>query len=290
MGVTADQVVAGLTLLGGGAVGASLAGILGGLLKGVGARLHLFIIGGMAIGAGMGFTYGGPTSIPGYVGAAEAQAMDLGLPSGGREEAVLKVLRAYYPSDYARAVAVLAPRKGEHAPPVRTQAAFDRAVTPVLARETPQANTENTLDMIRLARREQKAMMSDPALCYRTMRARGRQASAFHGAAALRDEEMRLTARLLTQTALAPEVSRLPADVDERLRRLAGAALADLQPAERAAFLSVRGHASPTRAQASAACDLGVKLYDAMLMAPDSEAAQMYKGLASAGFQRVAYR
>ena len=44
---------------------------------------------------------------PGYVDAAEARAGEMGLPFGDRNAAVLNVLKAYYPADYAAALRAL---------------------------------------------------------------------------------------------------------------------------------------------------------------------------------------
>jgi len=109
----------------------------------------------------------------------------------------------------------------------------------------------------------------------------------FSDAEGQREEEMRVIARFLTQTALAPEVSSLPADTRERVLRLSEAALDDLSPAERRAVLSIRG--TPSASQASAACEFGVKVYEAMLLAPDAEAARMFKSLQASGLQRAAF-
>ena len=57
--------------------------------------------------------------------------------------------------------------------------------------------------------------------------------------------------------------ARLPPDLNERVRRLAAAAVGDLTPVQRRAVMSIRG--APSVAQASAVCALSVKLYDAML-------------------------
>lgn len=283
MMVQSDLVVTALTLLGGGAVGAALGGAFGGVVRWGGGRLHVFIIGCMAAGAGLGFTYGGPSSIPGYVDAAEAQAMDLGLPFGGSEGGVLRVLRAYYPGDYARAVAAM-----KAAEPDRRRAALNGALAPVIAREIPMADTDNALALLKLAHRRQAALMTNPSRCYRAMRGARSQLADSADSDALQGESMRVVARFLTQTALAPQVKAAQPDVADRLRRIAAAALSDLPPTERAALRTFPHN--PTVAQASAACDLGVKVYEAMLLAPDSEAAEMFKGLRATGFQRAAYR
>jgi hypothetical protein len=255
MMVEADQLVAGLTLLGGGAVGAALAGLFGALVNWGRGRLHIAIVGGMAAGAGLGFTYGGQTTMPAYV--AEAQAS--GLASGGREESALKVLHDRFPADYPRAVAALRSAKGA--------AAFDKVVASLIARELPMASAENAVDLIKLTRHEQAACRAERLT-----------------AGPLREEKLRLAARLFTQTALAPEVRVPAADTGERLRRLAAAALADLPPAERAALK--RGSA---RAKASAACDLRLRLYDAMLLAPEDEAAALFKAQSSGGLRKAVW-
>ena len=284
--IDADMLVLILTVAGGSAVGAAIGGLSGGLVKWTGGKLHLFVVGCMAAGAGLGFTYGEPLSVPGYVGAAEARAVDMGLPSGGSESAVLRVLKAYYPGDYAGAVLALKAGAAGKTTRSETRSAFDGAVAPVLAHELPKASTENTLAFLKLARREQKAMMGDPAACWRAMHAIGPAPAAADLPQNLRDDEMRLMARLLTQTALAPQNVPLPADTSARLRRVASGAMADLPAASRQALAGIEGR--PNRVQAQAACDFGLRLYEALLAAPDDDAAQMFKALAASSPRRLA--
>jgi hypothetical protein len=276
-----DLVVAGLTLLGGGAVGLAVGGVAGGLFGWAGERLHVAMMLAMAAGAGLALVFGDTGPAPGYEAAAQLKARELGLASDGRDAAVLAVLRAYYPADHARVLAVLSAKARAHASPAEMDHAFDRALIPVMARELPFADTGNTVAALKLARREQQAMQIDPRACYRAMRTPGGALPISGADLGLQNDERRLAARLLVQTALEPQVPRLAPDMADRLHRLAGATAADLPSGERRALTAAAGAPGYTRAVAS--CDFGARLFDTLLLAPPDQAARLFKGLAARG-------
>jgi len=276
-----DLVVAGLTLLGGGAVGLAVGGMAGGLFGWAGERLHVVMMLAMAAGAGLALVFGDTGPAPGYEAAAQLKARELGLAGAGRDAAVLAVLRAYYPADHARVLAALDAKARGHASAAAMNHAFDQALVPIMARQLPFADTGNTVAALKLARREQQAMQIDPRACYRAMIAPTRAPPVTAGDLGLQNDERRLAARLLVQTALEPQAPRLAPDLAERLHRLASATVADLPSGERKALAA--GAGAPGYARASASCDFGARLFDTLLLAPPDQAARLFKGLAARG-------
>src|SRR5580658_11042643 len=149
MAGVADILVPALALLGGGAVGAALGALLRAAWNGDrlrGAIATCSIVGAMF---GLAATVGVPMP------ALASLLSRLGSPS---QDDAARVLKAYYPDDYAEALSTESTLKATGASQAQITAALHRQMTTLMQRQTPLANNENTLALLAIARDEQLFM------------------------------------------------------------------------------------------------------------------------------------
>jgi hypothetical protein len=283
MGNGTDLAVAGLGLLGGGALGAAIGGALSGLARWDGARLTALVASFCLVGAGLGVVMIGGASV------ANVAAM---LPRADRfadETRSLAVLKAHYPDDYAAATKVLADARRDGASRDQADAALRRISTPLIQRQLPLASTANALTMLRITRDEQRQLARDPQLCFRSMMQPGAVTPDTFTAIATDDVKRRegeLIPVLLEQTATHPQPPRPPADLDRKLRLWTADGVGALSMQDRALLANL--NSTPTDAQAKAVCDILGNVLDGLLAASPDDAAEAFKAISAKGMQRIA--
>ena len=193
-----------------------------------------------------------------------------------------QTLAKHYPTTHSKIVGEIADGLNNGRRRSDVVAELHSLVIALLAKEAPKANIENTVNLLSITRDQTKATLAkDPAACMALL-----GLAPDDGALAkalpqdLVDQEMVVTAKLLEQTALAPEQPVDPLD-PQTVDALAFEAY-DRLPDDRlrAAFMRIGGDASKATDPISqtAYCEFSLAMFDIMLSMPPIEAARTFKG------------
>jgi hypothetical protein len=278
MSGAADIMVPALALLGGGAVGAALGGVAMLRSEWTGARLRGAIASCALVGAVFGLV--ATVGIP--MPALASLLPKFG--SAAAEQDTERVLKAYYPDDYAQVQSTESTLKATGASEAQVSAALHRQMLALMQRQMPLANDENALAYLEVARNEQAFMKTRPDLCYRVVMepspdALDELASTMPDD--LKQREAHLALKLLEQTATAPQPPKPSEELDGKLKIWSWDAFNGLSFEERDALKSggeLRG---------KAACDAVGNLLDMLSMMGGADAVEAYKALSAKGMQRM---
>jgi hypothetical protein len=279
MSGVADILVPGLALLGGGALGAALGGVALMRSEWSGGRLRGAIASCALVGAVFGLV--ATVGLPMPALASLMPKVDAS-PMGEDTE---RVLRTYYPDDYAQAQSTESTLKATGASHAQLSAALEHQMKSLLQRQMPLANNENALAGLALSNDEWSFMQSKPDLCYRVAMEPSADAMDEWAAALpddLKQRERRLALKLLEQTANAPQPPKPSEDLDGKLKIWAWDAFNGLSFEERDALKS------GGELRDKAACDAVGNLIRMLSMTGGSDAVEAYKELSTKGMQRVA--
>jgi hypothetical protein len=276
MAGAADYLAPALALFGGGALGAALGGVLLFGTQWSGARLRGSIGAAAGFGAMLGLvaTYGVPT--PGL-----AFHLPRLLPPSDAEE-MERVLKTYYPDDYAAAQSTMLTLKATGASDQQVRDAERKIALPLLQRQMPLASTENALAYLDIAKDEQQALSADPDLCYRVLIAPSPEAMdelPQKLPADLKAREAHLMVQLLEQTATHPQPAKMTDDLDGKLKIWIRDAYWGLSFDERDAL---QGGGS---LQSKAGCDMVGNFLRPLDLMGGTDAAEAYKALSEKGLQ-----
>jgi hypothetical protein len=268
-------VVALVSLVGGGALGATLGGGLNVLTGGRarGAILVWAVLGGAF---GVVSTFGLPMGT-----LASFMAKLAGAPS---DEETQNVLKTYYPDDYAQEQATQRTLTATGASQAQISAAVHSQMVGLMQRQIPLANDENALAYLAIARDEQAFMAtSRPDLCYRVSMAPSPDAQAELANAMpddLKQREERLQLKLLEQTATAPQPPKPGADLDGKLKMWAWDAVSGLSFDEKTALQS------GGELRDKAACHAVGDMLE-MISWSGSDAVEAFKALSAKGLEKM---
>jgi len=228
-----DLLPIGLSVGGAAAICAAAAGALAGGVRWTGARLGMAVAAGALAGAVVGgATFAGPSLpdlqgiLPKLVQASDAADME-------------RVLKTYYPDDYAQAQSALSALKSGQATQEQTEDALRAIGYPLMARQISLASTDNTVAYFELTREENAALAKNPELCGRVLDDPGPDAMGDIAAALpedLKEREARLDINVLEQTALHPQPPRPTALIDDQVSMLGRDAVWSLSFDERDAL------------------------------------------------------
>jgi hypothetical protein len=276
----ADIVVMALAIAGGGAIGAALGGGLSGALDWTGGRLHAALLTGAALGAGAGLFFAGGAPMPDLA----ALMPKFGAAADAAETE--RVLKTYYPSDYAQVKSTMDQMKARNASDAEVESALRAVALPLMKRQVPLASTENALAYLAVAKDEQAAMARDPQLCFRAITDPSPATLDAIEAAMPQDlklREARLATKVLEQTATKPQPPRPSPDLEAKLKIWAIDSVGTLPFGERDDL----GGAHGGDAQAKAACDVLSSMIGLIAVAPPDDAAEAFKALTAKGMQQV---
>jgi hypothetical protein len=266
--------VALFALVGGGALGAAL-GVALNVLTGGRARaaILLFAVLGGAFCAVMTVTL----PMPALTSALSSLG---GAPT---DEETQRVLKAYYPDDYAQTQATQRTLTATGASQAQINAALHHQMLALMQRQMPLASDENARAYLAIARDEYEFMKSNPDLCYRvTMEPSADTEAELANVlpSDLQIREQRLGLKLLEQAATAPQPPKPSQELDGKLKMWAWDAVSGLSSDERTALQSggeLRG---------KAACHaVGDMLEMISWSGPDE--VEAYKALSAKGFDRM---
>jgi hypothetical protein len=275
-----DLLVVGLTMAGVGAIGAALFGAMAGALKLGGGQMAGATGIGVVLGAAIGLLVADPSALPslGDIVPKFGAAAD--------DADMARVLKAYYPNDWAQVQTILAANTAGQAPDAQTEQALRQIGAPLMERQLPLASTENVSAFLALTRDEQKVLMDKPDLCLRVMTAPGPETTTDMVAAMpdeLKAREARLAIAVLEQTATHPQAPHPTANTDQELTIWARDAYDGLSFDERDALHGAGG----AEAEGKAYCKmLGNLLYTLTFDYPP-DATEVYKSLIAKGVERM---
>ena len=276
----ADILVIVLAIAGGGAVGAALGGGLSGALGWSGGRLYGALVAGAALGAGGGLCFSGAAPLPDLA----ALLPKFGAAADAAETE--RVLKTYYPSDYAQVRSTMDAMKASHASEAQVESALRAVALPLMKRQLPMASTDNAVAYLSVVRDEQAVMAKDPPLCYRAMTDPSPATLDAIEAAMPQDlklREARSATKVLEQAATKPQPPKPSSDVEAKLKVWAVDAVGTLPWSERDDLSGARGG----DAQAKAGCDVMGSLIGLIVVAPPDDAAEAFKLLTAKGPDRV---
>ena len=275
----ADIAVPALALLGGGAVGAALGGAALMRSNWDGGRMRGAIASCAVVGAVFGLVATVGVPMPALASLLPKSSSS---PMGEDTE---RVLKTYYPDDYAQAQSTERTLKATGASQAQITAAEHLQMISLMQRQMPLANNENTLAYLAIARDEQVFMAkSNPNLCYRVT---------MEPAVAAQDElvasmpddmkqrEADLGLRLLQQTATAPQPPKPSEDLDGKLKIWAWDAFNGLSFEERDALKD------GGELRDKAACEAVGNLINMLVMLGGTDAVEAYKALSAKVPQRM---
>jgi hypothetical protein len=267
-----------LALIGGGAIGAAIGGAVLAAQDWSGARFRAGLAIAFCLGAGLGYlVVAGPPSLD------FAHFLPrLGPPSASEETE--RVLKTYYPDDYAAAKSTVDTLKATGASDAQTQSALRKVALSLMQRQMPLASTENALAYLDVAKDEQALLSKNPDLCYQVVMQPTPDALDQLQAALpddLKKREASLALKLLEQTATAPQPARMTADLDSKIQIWTRDAVWGLSFDERDALQS--GGALRSKA----GCEVVGNYLRMLSMIGGTDAAEAYKSLSEKGLQRV---
>ena len=278
MAGVADLVAPDLALIWGGVLGAAVGGIALFAANWSGARLQGGIAACAVAGALLGFTVTRGLLTPAFASLAAG----VGLASDDAE--MERVLKTYYPDEYAQAKSTQQTLTATDASDVQVRGALWKIAMSLMQRQMPLGSTENALAYLDIAKDEQEALSADPDLCYRVLIAP--TPDAFDELQQrlppdLREREAHLTVKMLEQTATAPQPAKMTDDLKGRLDIWTRDAFWGLSFDERDALKG----GGPL--QAKAGCDLVGAFLRPLDLMGGPDAAEAYKALSEKGLQSL---
>ena len=275
----ADIVVPALALLGGGAVGAALGGAALARTDWNGGRMRGAIAGCALVGAVFGLVATVGVPMPALASLLPKFSTS---PMGDDTE---RVLKTYYPDDYAQAQSTQSTLKATGASQAQITAAVHRQMISLMQRQLPLASDENTLAYLAVARDEQVFMAkNNPGLCYRVTMEPSVAAQDELVASMpddLKQREANLGLKLLQQTATAPQPPKPSADLDGKLKIWAMDAFNGLSFEERDALRD------GGELRDKAACEAVGNLINMLVMMGGTDAVEAYKALSAKGLEHM---
>jgi hypothetical protein len=265
----------------GGALIAALLAALGGRNAGVGLVVLGVAIGGAGLPLGWRLVEHPPQLA--LLGDAPAPATD----SEGSSDRVMQVLQTYYPEDYRKLMALGlrgSPRSWGWSPNVwRAQA----IVVDLIRRKAPQADDENMMDFIRIARDGAHRLRDrSPKTCGSMMGGGGDAVGLQQAFAPDQADANRILARFLEQVATHPAPAYRTVDAQSAMMRIARAAEKRLPADERRAIeesagLRVARRNTPhnTPLSQKAFCDFSVAALDELAARSPHESAGIMRTL-----------
>jgi hypothetical protein len=209
-------------------------------------------------------------------------AAGLGMASDDAE--MERVLKTYYPDDYAQAKATEETMKATGASDGQTRAALRKIGMSLMLRQMPLASTDNALAYLDIAKDEQEALSADPDLCYRVLISPTPEAFDEMQQKLppdLKARDAHLLVKMLEQTATAPQPAKMTDDLKSRLDIWTRDAFWGLSFEERDAL---KGGGA---LQSKAGCDLVGNFLRPLDLMGGSDAAEAYKSLVTQGLQQV---
>jgi len=272
-----NALVIGMSMAGPGVIAAAAAA---GMTKAMGAdrQIAAVALAAAILGAGLGyFVIARPANpslpslaemVPGFGEASDAVNME-------------RVLKTYYPDDYAQAMAALDDLKSGRATQDDTERTLRTLAFPLMLRQLPLASTDNTSAYLAITRDEQALLAKDPELCGRIMD--NPDPDALHDMAAampeqLRQREAHLAIQVLEQTATHPQPPSPKPDTDQELTIWARDAVNGLSFEERDAL-----RAGGSQGHAAAECKVFGNLLFTLANDYPPDAAEVYKALIAKG-------
>jgi hypothetical protein len=253
MSGAADMLVPALALLGGGAVGAALGGAALLRTAWAGERLRGAIAGCALVGAVFALVATVGVPIPALASLLQR------LGSSQTEAEGERILKTYYPDDYAEAQSTESTLKATGASQAQLAAALHRQMNALMQRQMPLANNENALAPSADAQEELATSMPDD----------------------LRQREERLGLKLLEQAATAPQPPKPSEELDGKLKIWAQDAFNGLSFEERDALRD------GGELRDKAACDAVGNLIRMLVMLGGTDAVEAYKEMSAKGLQRM---
>jgi hypothetical protein len=279
MSGVADILVPVLALLGGGAVGAAVGGVALMRSDWSGGRLRGAIASCAVVGAVFGLVATVGLPMP-ALASLLPKSSSLAMGDDGE-----RVLKTYYPDDYAQVQSTESTLKATGASQAQIAAAVHRQMIALMQRQMPLASNENTLAYLAIARDEQVFMArTNPNLCYRVSMEPSVAAQDELVASMpddMRRREATLGLKLLEQTATAPQPPKPSEDLDGKLKIWAWDAFNGLSFEERDA-LKGGGELHD-----KAACDAVGNMINMLVMMGGTAAVEAYKALSAKGLQQM---
>lgn len=271
-----DIVAPNVALIWGGVAGAGVGAIALFAANWSGARLQVGIAACAVAGAVIGRTAVLCLQSPAFASLAAGAGM------ASDEAQMERVLKTYYPDDYASAQAEIQAMKATGASDDQMKDAVRRIALPLLQRQMALASTENALAYLDIANEEQQDLSADPDLCYRVLMAPTPDAMDEMERklpADVKAREAGQMVKLLEQTATQPQPAKLTGDLDARLKIWVVDAYNGLSFEERDALKG----GGPL--QAKAGCDMVGNFLRPLTLMGGSDAAEAYKALYTGGLQ-----
>jgi hypothetical protein len=265
-----DFVAPNVALIWGGVAGAGVGAIVLFAVNWSGVRLQ----GGIAACAVAGALIGRTAVLLLQSPAFASLAAGAGMASD--EAQMERVLKTYYPDDYAAAQAEIQAMKATGASDDQMKDGVRRIALPLLQRQMALASTENALAYLDIANQEQQNLSADPDLCYRVLMAPTPEAMDEMERKLpvdLKAREAGQMVKLLEQTATHPQPANLTGDLDARLKIWLVDAYNGLSFEERDALKG----GGPL--QAKAGCDMVGNFLRPLTLMGGSDAAEAYKAL-----------
>jgi hypothetical protein len=267
----------GLALIWGGVFGALLGAVALFAMGLSGAPLRSGIAASAVVGAllGQGVTFCLQTpSVASFIAGAGVASADADME---------RVLKTYYPDDYAQVQAEIQTLKATGASEAQTRDAVRKITAQLMQRQMPLASTENALAYLGIANDEQQFLSADPDLCYHVMV--DPTPEAFDELqqklpADLKAREAHLMVKLLEQTATTPQPAKVTDDLDGKLKLWERDAFWGLSFDERDALKG----GGPL--QSKAGCDLVGNFLRPLDLMGGTDAAEAYKSLSEKGLQQ----
>ena len=267
----------GLALIWGGVFGALLGAVVLFAMGLSGATLRSGIVVSAVVGAllGQGVTLCLQSpAVASFISGAGTASADADME---------RVLKTYYPDDYAQVQAEIQTLKATGASEAQTRDAVRKITAQLMQRQMPLASTENALAYLGIANDEQQVLSADPDLCYHVMV--DPTPEAFEELqqklpADLKAREAHQMLLLLEQTATRPQPARMTDDLDGKLKLWERDAFWGLSFEERDALKG----GGPL--QSKAGCDLVGNFLRPLGLMGGSDAAEAYKSLSEKGLQQ----
>jgi outer membrane lipoprotein SlyB len=277
MAGVADLIAPDLAFIWGGVLGAAVGGFALFAANWSGARLQGGIAACAVAGALLGMTVTRGLQTPAFASFAAG----IGIASDDAE--MERVLKTYYPDDYAQASATERTLKATGASDVQVKDALRKVAMSLMQRQMPLASTDNALAYLDIAKDEQEVLSADPDLCYQVLIAP--TPDAFDQLQQklppdLRAREAHLTVKMLEQTATAPQPAKMTDDLDGRIKIWIRDAYWGLSFDERDALKGGGG------LQSKAGCDLVGNFLRPLDLMGGTDAAETYKALTTQGLQQ----
>jgi hypothetical protein len=271
-----DFVAPNVALIWGGVLGAGAGALALYAANWSGARLQ----GGIAACAVAGALLGHAAVLCLQSPAFASFAAGAGLASDDAQ--MERVLKTYYPDDYAAAQSEMQTLKATGASEAQVRDAVRRVALPLLQRQMPLASTENALAFLDIANDEQQTLSKDPELCYQVLMTPSAEAMDQLEQKLpddLRAREARQLVQLLEQTATHPQPARMTDDLDGRIKIWIRDAYWGLSFDERDAL---KGGGS---LQSKAGCDMVGNFLRPLDLMGGTDAAEAYKALSTNGLR-----